>query len=180
VQVVGFDQAESGFVVADQVHLVHGHHQMLGAHHVGELGVALRLRQHAAARVDQDDRQVGGRGGGDHVARVLLVAGRVGDDVLAGAGREVAVGDVDGDALLALGQQAVGEQRQVGGGQAALRRSLLDGVQRVGEDGLGVVEQPADQRALAVVHAAAGQEAQQAMVDVLLEFRNVFDGAHQK
>jgi len=41
----------------------------------------------------------------------LLVAGRVGDDVLAAAGREVAVGDVDGDALLALGLQAVGEQR---------------------------------------------------------------------
>jgi hypothetical protein len=41
------------------------------------------------------------------------VARRVGDDVLARAGREVAVGDVDGDALFALGLQAVGEQRQV-------------------------------------------------------------------
>ncbi len=34
--------------------------------------------------------------------------------------REVAVGDVDGDALLALGAQAVGEQREVGRGQAAV------------------------------------------------------------
>jgi hypothetical protein len=36
------------------------------------------------------------------------------------AGGEVAVGDVDGDALLALGLQAVGEQRQVDRGHAAL------------------------------------------------------------
>jgi hypothetical protein len=77
--------------------------------------VAAGLRQHALARVDQDDGEVGGRGGGDHVAGVLLVARRVGDDVLARAGGEVAVGDVDGDALLALGLQAVGEERQVDG-----------------------------------------------------------------
>jgi hypothetical protein len=90
---------------------------------------------------------------------------RVGDDVLARAGGEVAVGDVDGDALFALGLQAVGEQRQVDGVHAALLRGALDGRQRVGEDGLGVVEQAADQRALAVVDAAAGEEAQQAVVD---------------
>ncbi len=51
---------------------------------------------------------------GHHVARVLDVAGRVGDDELPQWGGEVAVGDVDGDALLALGPQAVGEQGQVG------------------------------------------------------------------
>ena len=39
--------------------------------------------------------------------------GRVGDDELAPAGREVAVGDVDRDALLALGLEAVRQQRQV-------------------------------------------------------------------
>ena len=55
----------------------------------------------------------GGGRAGDHVARVLNVAGRVGDDELALRRREVAVRDVDGDALLALGAQAVGEQREV-------------------------------------------------------------------
>ena len=65
------------------------------------------------ARVDEHDREVGGRGAGDHVAGVLNVAGRVGDDELAPRRGEVAVGDVDGDALLALGAQAVGQQRQV-------------------------------------------------------------------
>ncbi len=65
------------------------------------------------ARIDQHQRQVGGGGAGDHVARVLLVARRVGDDELAPGGLEVAVGDVDRDALLALGAQAVGEQGEV-------------------------------------------------------------------
>ncbi|MPN30564.1 hypothetical protein SDC9_178035 [bioreactor metagenome] len=97
----------------------------------------------------------------------------VGDDVLARAGREVAIGDVDGDALFALGLQAVGEQGQVDRAHAALLRGLLDGVQRVGENGLGVEQQAADQGALAVVDAAAGQEAQQAVI-----FNWV--GAHQK
>ena len=63
----------------------------------------------------EDERELGGRGAGDHVAGVLDVAGGVGEDVGARRRREVAVGDVDGDALLALGPQAVGEQRQVGG-----------------------------------------------------------------
>ena len=39
----------------------------------------------------------------DHVARVLDVPGGVRDDELPARGREVPVGDVDGDALLTLG-----------------------------------------------------------------------------
>ncbi len=42
--------------------------------------VALGLLQDALAGVEQDHRQVGRGGPGDHVARVLLVAGAVGDD----------------------------------------------------------------------------------------------------
>ena len=72
-----------------------------------------RLRQHALPRVDEHDRELGGGRAGDHVARVLDVAGRVGDDELAAGRREVPVGDIDRDVLLALGAQAVGEQREV-------------------------------------------------------------------
>ena len=88
-----------------------------------DVAVPAGLREHALARVDQDDGAVGGRGAGGHVARVLLVARRVGDDELALVGREEAVGDVDGDALLALGREAVDEQREVE--LAALRADLL-------------------------------------------------------
>ncbi len=71
------------------------------------------LGEHAFARVDQDDSEVGGGGAGHHVAGVLLVPGRVGHDELALLGGEVAVGDVDGDALLALGREAVDQQREI-------------------------------------------------------------------
>jgi len=67
--------------------------------------------------------------------------------------------------LLALGLQAVGEQGEVDGGHAALGRGFLHGVERVGEDGLAVEQQAADQGAFAVIDAAAGEKAQQAVVD---------------
>ena len=109
----------------------------------GDRGVPAGLLDHAVAGVDEDDGQLGGGGAGDHVAGVLHVARGVGEDEAAGRGGEVAVGDVDGDALLALGAQAVGEQRQVGGVLAAVPADPLDGLQLVGEHRLGVVEQPA-------------------------------------
>lgn len=80
---------------------------MADAQLVDEIGVAPRLSQHTFARVDQDHGQIGGRSAGDHVAGVLLVAGRVRDDELALLGCEEAVGHVDGDALLALGGETV-------------------------------------------------------------------------
>jgi len=95
--------------------------------------------------------RVGGRRAGDHVARVLHVPGRVGEDERALRRGEVAVGDVDRDPLLALGPQAVGEQRQVQRSVAARR---LDASATWSswslEDRLGVVEQAPDQRRLAV------------------------------
>ena len=73
----------------------------------------LRLGAGGRAGIDEDDRQVGRRGAGHHVARVLLVPGRVGDDEVALRGREVAVGHVDRDALLALGLEAVREEGEI-------------------------------------------------------------------
>ena len=77
--------------------------------------------------------------------------------------REIAVGDVDRDALLALGGEPVDQQREID--RLALRPvPLAVGFQRgelVVEDLLAVVQQPPDQRRLAVVDAAAGDEAQQ-------------------
>jgi len=65
---------------------------------------------------------------------------RVGDDELALRSGEVAVGHVDRDALLTLGPQAVGEQRQVRHLQAHALAGVGDGLELVLEDGLGVVE----------------------------------------
>ena len=71
------------------------------------------LRQHALAGIDQQHREIGARGAGRHVARVLLVARAVGDDERAARGREIAVGDIDRDALLPLVLEPVEQQREI-------------------------------------------------------------------
>ena len=69
--------------------------------------------RYALARIDQDHGEICGRGAGRHVAGILFVAGGVGDDEGATVGLEIAIGDVDGDALLALGGQAIDQQREI-------------------------------------------------------------------
>ena len=101
--------------------------------------MAHRLLHHAVAGVDEDDGEVGGGGAGDYVTGVLDVAGSVGDDELALGRGEVAVGHVDGDALLAFGPQPVGEQREVHLLVAAAPRGLLHRLQLVLENRLAVV-----------------------------------------
>ncbi len=111
---VGLDGAELLLRPVDEIHLVDGEDDALHADEVEDGGVAARLALDAVARVDQHDGDVGVRGAGRHVARVLLVAGAVDDDEAARRGVEVAPGDVDGDALLALGDEAVEQQAEIG------------------------------------------------------------------
>ncbi|MNL03383.1 hypothetical protein D3C87_1239200 [compost metagenome] len=173
----GADLVEALLAELDQIHLVDGHDHVLDLQQLQDGRVALGLRQqfgpavlHGHARgVHQHDGGVRRAGAGHHVAGVLLVARRVGDDELAARGGEVAVGHVDGDALLALGFQAVGQQRKIdllAGG--ALVLGVGQRGQLVGEHGLAVIQQAADQRALAVVHGTRGDKAQQALVQCLL------------
>ena len=147
-------------VVVDQVHLVDREHHVRHPQQRGQERVPAGLLGQPVARVDQHDGQVGGGRAGHHVAGVLDVAGGVGDDELAPGRREVAVGDVDGDALFPLGAQAVGQQGQVGVVLAPVPAGPLDRLQLIGEDRLGVVEQPPDQRPLAVVDRAGRREPQ--------------------
>ena len=64
----------------DEVHLVDGEHDLPDAEQATNEGVPLGLRQHALARVDQDHGELGGRSASRHIARVLLVPRRIGDD----------------------------------------------------------------------------------------------------
>jgi hypothetical protein len=97
-----------------------------------------------------------------HVARILLVAGRVGDDEGAPRRGEIAVGHVDSDALLALGFQPVEQQSEIdlGAHGAVLLRIAGARRQMIVEDQVLLVEQAADQGRLAVVNRAAGKETQ--------------------
>src|ERR1700728_3470449 len=82
----------------------------------GDISVPARLSQDALTGIDQDDGDVGGGRAGSHVARVLLVPRSIGNDELAMGGGKVAISDVDGNALLALCAQAVGELGKINRG----------------------------------------------------------------
>ncbi len=147
--------------VVDQVHLVDADDEVRDTEEGGDERVSPALLGDPSTGIEQDEGDVGRRRAGDHVAGVLDVAGGVGDDELPARRGEVAVGDVDGDALLALGAQAVGDEREVRVVVAAVAADPLDGGQLVIEERLRVEQQPADQRALAVVDRAGGGEAQE-------------------
>ena len=138
---------------ADEVHLVHGQDDVLDAEQRADVAVAPCLREDALAGVEENHRRVRGGSARRHVARVLLVPGRVGDDEGAALGAEEAVGDVDGDALLALGLEPVDQEGEieVAAGRAVLAAVTLEGRELVVRDEMGVEEQTPDQGGLAVV-----------------------------
>ncbi len=77
------------------------------------IAVATGLVFDTVTRIDQDNREITGRGTGGHIARVLLVTWGVGNNKFALSSAEITVGHINGDALLALSLQAVDQQRQV-------------------------------------------------------------------
>jgi hypothetical protein len=158
------DRLEARLLEIDQVHLVDGKRDLVDAEQRQDASVPPRLGEHPAPRIDQKHGEVAIRGSGRHVARVLHVARRVGDDEFPPRGREIAIGDVDGDLLLALGLEPVDQQRKIKRPTprpVRAPRVVLGAPHLVLVDELRVVEQSADQRALAVVDAAAGEKAEQ-------------------
>ena len=95
----------------------------------------------------------------------------ISDDELALLGREKAVGDVNRDALLTLRRQAIDKQREVNvlPLRADFLRVRVKRIELVLEDHLRIVQQASDQSGLAVIDTAAGDEAQQRLVLVLLK-----------
>src|SRR5690606_986868 len=82
---------------------------------------------------------------------------------------EIAIGDVNGDALLALGEKPIDEKREVDvlAIRAIARRVARQRRKLVLEQALGVIEKAPDERRLAVIDAAAGEEAEEALALVL-------------
>ena len=120
--------------------------------------------------IHQQHRDVSGGCAGHHVARVLFVAGRVGHDKTSPVRGEIPVRHVDGDALLALSSEAIGHEGEVDVTGATTNRCLGNGVELVVEELLGVDEEAADQRRLAIIDRANGREAQQARGGGIEEF----------
>ena len=96
----------------------------------------------------------------DHVARVLNMAGSIGDDEFAAGRREIAIGNIDGDALLALGPEAIGEVGEIDLAAAGDVGGALQRLELVLHQAFGIKKQPADERRFAVVNRAAGVKPQ--------------------
>jgi len=86
---------------------------MLHAQQRRNISMAARLYEHTLCGIDKHDRSICRGGAGGHVARVLLVARRIRDDELAPRRGEVAIRNIDGDALLAFGAKTIGKQREI-------------------------------------------------------------------
>jgi hypothetical protein len=158
------DVAKAWLGKVDQVDLVDRQHDVADAQQRHDGGVAARLLHEPLACIDQQDGELGVRGARHHVARVLPVARRVGDDEGPPRGREETVGDVDGDALLALGIEPVEQQGIVDpvAGGAEAPRILPQRLRLVVEQPGRIGDQPTDESRLAVVDRAAGEKAQRA------------------
>ena len=118
---------------------------MLDAQQIGDESMAAGLFDDTLAGIDENDGQIRGAGSGDHVARVLNVARGVRDDEFPLGSGEIAVGNINGDALLALCFQAIREQREVHVFIAAAFGKAFHGFDLILEGVFGIVEQAADE-----------------------------------
>ena len=115
----------------------------------------MRLRSHSACRINEQDGDVAIGRCHRHVSRVLLVTRCICNEHSAAIGQiHMAIGDVDGDALLALGLQSVGEQRVVDVAQGHGRTTAAGAtrvLELVARHAVGLSQQPPDQGGLAIV-----------------------------
>ena len=111
---VFLDHSIVGFLtVIYQVHLVDTHEDVWDLQEGGNEGVALGLFDHAFASIHEDEGKVGGRSTGNHIAGVLHVSWRICNDEFTLWRSKVAVGNINGDALLAFVFKAVCEEAEV-------------------------------------------------------------------
>ena len=159
----GRDLVEARLVPVDEVHLVHGDDDVADPEQRGDEEMAPRLLEHAVAGVQQHDAQVRGGRARDHVAGVRHVPRGVRDDERPARRREVAVRDVDRDALLALRAQPVGDEREIDAAVLAVPTPARapQRVELIVRERARVVQQSPDQRRLAVVDGPRRHDTQE-------------------
>ena len=109
----GHDAVEHRLIEPDQIHLVDREHHRPNAQQRGDGGMPPGLVEQPVTRIDQQNRQIGGRCAGRHVARVLLMTRRIRQDEAAPRRFEEPVGDVDRHALFAFRLQPIDQQRVI-------------------------------------------------------------------
>ena len=130
-----------------------------------------RLHQHASACVNKQHGGVSGTGTGDHVARVLLMAWGVSHNKLAFVSAEESVGHIYGYALLTLRGEAVHQKREINllALGSVFVRLFFQRRNLIFKQQVAFPQQAANQRALSVIHTAAGDKAQQANFALVIQ-----------
>ena len=150
--------SESRRAEIDPVHLVDDDRDLLDAEQMQQIAVAPGLVAHAFQRVDDQHGAIRLRSAGDHVAQEFGVAGRVDQHHVAGPGAKADLRGVDGDALVALGLQRI-EQERPFERHAAPRADGFQHFQLAVGQAAGLMQQPSDQRRLAVIDMADDDDA---------------------
>ena len=158
---IRLDRGKARGIVAGHIHLVHRHHHLAHAQQMQQIAMPARLFLHAIHRIDHQHRGGGGGRAGDHVLQELLVTGRIDDEIGTRCRVETDLRRVDGDALVAFGLEGI-QQEGPFERHAALFRHRLDGFQLAVGHRAGVVDQPSDQRGLAVIDMADDDDGQRA------------------
>ena len=104
-----------------------------------------RLRQQTLGSIYENDGCVSGGRAGGHVARVLFVAGRIGNDELAPGGGEITIGNINGNALLALRAQSISQQGKINRAGRTVDPAGAHRGKLVFIDRLAVIQQAANQ-----------------------------------
>ena len=107
------DRAKYALAPVHGVHFVDGEDEVFNAEQMRDRSVPQRLAAYAFDRIHEDNGGVGGRSTSGHVAGVLFMTGSVGDAEAALFGCKKTVSYIDGDALLALCLESVGEQGEI-------------------------------------------------------------------
>ena len=107
------DPTKDVFLIGDEVDLVHGQHDMAYAEQRADQRMTLGLRHYALSSVDQQNGEVRRRRSRRHIPRVLLVAGRIGDNEGTSGRGEKTMGNVDRDALLPLSLEPIQQEGKV-------------------------------------------------------------------
>ena len=98
------------------------------------------LRKQAFGAVHKNHCKIRRGSARGHVARVLFVSGRVGNDELPLGRLEIAVGNVDCDPLFAFGAETIGEKREIDWTSGTIHTALLDGCKLILVDALCVMQ----------------------------------------
>jgi hypothetical protein len=153
------DRLISLLAVTDQIHFVYRNDEVTDSQQMSDERMPPALRHDAVPRIDKNYSEICIAGARYEIARVLFVAGSVGDDELSLRRCEIAVRDVDRDALFAFGLETIGQEREVDPLAAAPFVFASRAFDLINESAFCFDQQPAYERGFSVIDVAGGREA---------------------